>query len=301
MQIHGHDSVRAGRRDQIGDELRGDRYARLVLPVLPLVAEIRDDRGHPAGGGPPRGVDHHEQLHEVRGRRERRLKDEDVRAADVLVDLDRGLAVGELVYSRVPQLGAEILADRFGERPVGVSGEQAQPGLRGAPARQFGLTPGCRGEAPIRSELYRHRFLLEIPHNEKTQGRLTTSSIGPDAPRGARWAGGLRPPGPGDRGQLSWVRQNAACFAAETNSNVIGRGVGPENWLGREDSNLRMGDPKSPGLPLADAPMRPLRAGYREGRLLQPLPFVFGENPILDELSSLVVDGMRYVLVGPIG
>jgi hypothetical protein len=24
--------------------------------------------------------------------------------------------------------------------------------------------------------------------------------------------------------------------------------------LGREDSNLRMGDPKSPGLPLADAP-----------------------------------------------
>ena len=28
------------------------------------------------------------------------------------------------------------------------------------------------------------------------------------------------------------------------------------NWLGRKDSNLRMGDPKSPALPLGDAPPR---------------------------------------------
>src|SRR5206468_57290 len=37
-----------------------------------------------------------------------------------------------------------------------------------------------------------------------------------------------------------------------------------------------------------------------EGRLLGPLLFVFSEDPILDEFPSLVVDGMRDVLVSPI-
>src|SRR5205809_6344807 len=46
-------------------------------------------------------------------------------------------------------------------------------------------------------------------------------------------------------------------FAAGTESTASGRGAGPKRWLGREDSNLRMGDPKSPGLPLADAPKPP--------------------------------------------
>src|SRR6185503_12847456 len=105
------------------------------------------------------------------------------------------------------------------------------------------------------------------------------------------------PPGPGDRGQLSWVRQKRRLLRGGTDLNAFGRGAGPENWLGREDSNLRMGDPKSPGLPLADAPKPPLRAGHGQGRLLEPLLFVLREDPILDELPGLVVDGMRDVLV----
>ncbi len=34
-------------------------------------------------------------------------------------------------------------------------------------------------------------------------------------------------------------------------------------WLGREDSNLRMGESKSPALPLGDAPIAP--NGLRQG------------------------------------
>src|SRR2546422_8258487 len=48
-------------------------------------------------------------------------------------------------------------------------------------------------------------------------------------------------------------------------------------------------------------PNASLGARDLEGRLLEPLLFVLHENPILDELPSLVVDGMRYVLVRAIG
>src|SRR5436309_6578563 len=38
-----------------------------------------------------------------------------------------------------------------------------------------------------------------------------------------------------------------------------------------------------------------------EGRLLGSLLFVFSEDPILDEFPGFVVDGMRHILVRPIG
>src|SRR5512145_902800 len=82
-----------------------------------------------------------------------------------------------------------------------------------------------------------------------------------------------------------------------------------------------MGDPKSPGLPLADAPTRfgprdappidvkrrrrtppsrPSSLGADEGRLLGPLPLVLVEDSLLDELPGLVVDRMGDVLIRPI-
>src|SRR3984893_6893083 len=38
------------------------------------------------------------------------------------------------------------------------------------------------------------------------------------------------------------------------------------NWLGREESNLRMAESKSAALPLGDAPMAPRRLGRVEGQ-----------------------------------
>ena len=44
VQVDREDAVGAGGRDQVRDELGGDRRARLGLAILPRVAEVRDDR-----------------------------------------------------------------------------------------------------------------------------------------------------------------------------------------------------------------------------------------------------------------
>ena len=89
-----------GHGDQVGHQLGRDRHARLVLAVLPGVAEVRDHRRDPARRGALGRVQHDQQLHQVVRRGRRRLHDEDVAAADVLVDLDRDLPVLEARHRR---------------------------------------------------------------------------------------------------------------------------------------------------------------------------------------------------------
>src|SRR5438093_12860251 len=129
----------------------------------------------------------------------------------------------------------------------------------------------------------------------------------------------IKPPGPGDRGQLSWVETGTVSCGPPAGLSFLSLRLPGAIWLGREDSNLRMGDPKSPGLPLADAPMHhheeslpPIGLGIGaanqcrlkhrsdQGGLLRPFPLILVEDPILDELARLVVDGMRHVLVRPV-
>ena len=96
VEVHGEHPVDAGGGEQVGDQLGGDRDARLVLAVLAGVAEKRHHGGDALGAGAARGIHHDEQLHQVVvGRRAGRLDDEDILAADVFVDLDEGLAVRE--------------------------------------------------------------------------------------------------------------------------------------------------------------------------------------------------------------
>ena len=94
VEIHRERAIGARGGDQVRDELRGDRRARLRLAILPRVAEVRDDRDDRAGRRALERIDHDQQLHQrlVR-RRARRLHDEAVHAADVLADLDVDLAV----------------------------------------------------------------------------------------------------------------------------------------------------------------------------------------------------------------
>ena len=81
---------------KIGDELGRDRDAGLVLAVLAGVAVKGHDGGDPHGARAAGRVDHDEQFHQVLvGRRRGGLDDIDIAAADVLVDLDEGLAVRE--------------------------------------------------------------------------------------------------------------------------------------------------------------------------------------------------------------
>ena len=63
------------------------------------------------------------QLHQVVVGRERgRLDHEDVLAADVLLDLDEDLHVGEALHLTLGRWHLQMGADRLRERPVAVSG-----------------------------------------------------------------------------------------------------------------------------------------------------------------------------------
>ena len=96
VQIHRQHAIHAGGGEKIGDQLGGDRHPRLVFAILPGVAKERDHRRDALGARPPGRVHHDEQLHQVLvGRRAGRLDDENIATADVLVDLDEGLAVRE--------------------------------------------------------------------------------------------------------------------------------------------------------------------------------------------------------------
>src|SRR3990170_4543187 len=178
VQVEREHPVDPGGLEQVGDELGGDGHARLHLAVLARVAVVGEH-----GGDPPRRralerVDHDEQLHQrVVHRRTRRLEDVDVRAADVLVDLDVDLPVREARDLRIGQRQAQVLRDLLGQRPVRVAREELQ--------------------------LVRHRLLVKV-------------------------------------------------------------------WLGREDSNLRIRDPKSRALPLGHAPACAARAPRAISPLARP-------------------------------
>ena len=71
--------------------------------------------GDPGRAGPPGRVHEEQQLHHVLGRRVGRLDDEDVPPADVLVDLDEQLAVGEApkrdLAEGLPEMGGHLLRE----------------------------------------------------------------------------------------------------------------------------------------------------------------------------------------------
>ena len=111
----------------VGHQLGRDRHARLVLAVLPGVAVVRNHRRDARRRRAPERVDHDEQLHQMLiDRRAGRLDDEDVGAADVLVDLERDLGVGEAAQPGLPERHAEELGDLPGQARVRAAGEHLQ-------------------------------------------------------------------------------------------------------------------------------------------------------------------------------
>ncbi len=95
VQIHGDDPVNAGRGEHVGDELGADGHTGSVFAVLTCEPEVGDDRDDALGGGPLGGVDEHQQLHQVVGRRERALHDDHLLSAHGLLDADPEFPVTE--------------------------------------------------------------------------------------------------------------------------------------------------------------------------------------------------------------
>ena len=92
--------------------------------VLPRIAEIRDHRGDPPRRGAAQRVERDQQLHQVVVGRERGgLDDEHVLAADVFLDLDEHLHVGEAADRGLGQRQVQDIGDRLGQRAIAVAGD----------------------------------------------------------------------------------------------------------------------------------------------------------------------------------
>jgi hypothetical protein len=116
VQVHGEDAVGAGTDDGVGDEPRRDGLAPPELLLLLAVGEVGNDSGDLGRRGPPRRVDHDEELPEpIVHTLFEGLNDEDVGAPNVLAELDADLAVGPGVQQRVRDLASRVVRDLLGQ------------------------------------------------------------------------------------------------------------------------------------------------------------------------------------------
>ena len=159
MQVERHDAVDAGMGDQVGDQLGRNRRARAGFAVLPGIAEIGDHRGDAARRRPAQRVGDDQQFHQmVVGRKRRRLDDEDVRAADVFLDLDEDLHVGETPDHGLGQRQVQPVGDFLRQRRIGIAGDQLDGAVLGRHRR---FSPRLAGydvqhiEKPCRTGAFR--------------------------------------------------------------------------------------------------------------------------------------------------
>ena len=111
-----------GPSDQIGDKFGGDRHPADVLAVLPGVAVIRQHGRDSRGTGPLEAVDHDQQFHQrFIDRRQGRLDDEHVPAANVLIDADRIFAVWKILEFDLAERVAEAMGNSLGEGKIGAA------------------------------------------------------------------------------------------------------------------------------------------------------------------------------------
>ncbi len=92
--LAGQIAIDAGLGDHIGDQLGRNRRAWAGFPVLPGIAEIRENRCDPLGRGAAQCITDDEQFHEVVvGWRAGGLQDKDILATYVLVNFDDNFTV----------------------------------------------------------------------------------------------------------------------------------------------------------------------------------------------------------------
>ncbi len=119
VKIDPEHTIGARRDDHVRQQLGADGHARLIFSILPRVAVVRHHARDPRRRGPSRRVDEEQELHDRVGRRIRRLHDEHVRPAHVLVEPHEDLPVGKARQRDLRELHAQATPDLLGERPVG--------------------------------------------------------------------------------------------------------------------------------------------------------------------------------------
>ncbi len=131
VQIHREHAIRARRAQQVRDQLRGNRHPRLVFPILPRVAVIRNHGRDARRRRAAERVDHDHQLHDVlidrcRVVRAGRLHDENIGAPDVLVDLERDFRIGKPLEPRLTERYAEKRRDLARQLRMSAAGKKFQ-------------------------------------------------------------------------------------------------------------------------------------------------------------------------------
>ncbi len=181
VQIHRQHAVRARRAQHVRDQLRRDRHARLVLPILARVAVIRNHGRDARRRRAAERVDHDHQLHDVLidrcgPVRAGRLHHEDVGPPDVLVDLERDFRVGKPLEPSLPERYAEERRDlarqlrmrtagkqssaRQIRRPCGDHSSHRQPRRSGWGGRIRTFEYGIQSPAPYRLATPQHPVQL---------------------------------------------------------------------------------------------------------------------------------------------
>lgn len=125
VQVHGENSVRAGARQNIGNEFCRDGISGTGFSVLPRIAEVGNDRRDPARRRAARGVDHDQKFHQVVvDGRARGLDEEHVLSPDRFAKVHGDLSVAERADFDTAQNGFQFFRDGFRQRLVGVARKQ---------------------------------------------------------------------------------------------------------------------------------------------------------------------------------
>ncbi len=125
MEVKRQHAVDAGAGDHVGDQFRRNRRTAGSAAILPRIAEIGDYRRDAPRRGAHERIDHDQQFHQmVVGRKRRRLQDEDILAAHILLDLDEDFLVGEAADTGLSKRDVEIASDALGQHPIGIAREK---------------------------------------------------------------------------------------------------------------------------------------------------------------------------------
>jgi exosortase len=179
VEIHREDPVHSGGGEQVCDQLCGDRYPRLVLPVLPCVAEKWNHGGDALGARAAGGIHHDEELHQVVVRRRAaRLDDEHVGITDVFVDFHLGFPVGKCGDMDVGKRLAKVFRDTFGKGAVSGSTDDFHEKMGAKSSKAGGLLTARRRSAILCSEnVQSHSLTSTQPSGPATDRPQNSSGI----------------------------------------------------------------------------------------------------------------------------
>ncbi len=142
MEIHGEHTVRTGRGNDIGDQLRGDRHTRLILAVLPGIPEIRNHGRNTVGRRALEGIDHDEHFHDrIVDRGTAGLRDEHIGAAHVFFHANPDFPVAEGRHRRRAEGQIEIRANRPRKRRIGAARKELEFPVHPTPSMPYEAMP----------------------------------------------------------------------------------------------------------------------------------------------------------------